>query len=31
MGYATAMMVALAAVVFGATLAFARIRRAVRW
>jgi len=31
MGYATAMMVALAAVVFGTTLAFARIRRAVRW
>ena len=31
MGYATAMMVALAAVVFGTTLAFARVRRAVRW
>jgi multiple sugar transport system permease protein len=30
-GYATATMVALAAVVFGTTLAFARIRRAVRW
>ena len=30
-GYATAMMVALAAVVFGVTLAFARLRRAVQW
>jgi multiple sugar transport system permease protein len=30
-GYATATMVALAAVVFGTTLAFVRIRRAVRW
>jgi multiple sugar transport system permease protein len=30
-GYATAMMAALAVAVFGTTLAFARIRRAVRW